>query len=115
MNHALRYIEDDENNIVLVQAVLRRRPQVELHLAMKGRDGVRAVHRPAADPHPARQSPPRHNRRQSLAEVVVQGETRLSERGPGRGQRVSTGERISAGADGPGLCLREFRVPGGGT
>ena len=43
MNHALLYIEDDEHNIALVQAVLRRRPQVELHVAMNGRDGVQAA------------------------------------------------------------------------
>jgi CheY-like chemotaxis protein len=42
-NHALLYIEDDEQNIALVEAVLRRRPQVELHVAMNGRDGVRAA------------------------------------------------------------------------
>jgi CheY-like chemotaxis protein len=43
MNHALLYIEDDEQNIALVEAVLRRRPQIELHVAMNGRDGVRAA------------------------------------------------------------------------
>ena len=43
MNHALLYIEDDEQNIALVKAVLRRRPQIELHVAMNGRDGVRAA------------------------------------------------------------------------
>jgi CheY-like chemotaxis protein len=43
MNHALLYIEDDQQNIALVEAVLRRRPQVELHVAMNGRDGVRAA------------------------------------------------------------------------
>lgn len=43
MNHALLYIEDDEQNVALVEAVLRRRPQVELHVAMNGRDGVRAA------------------------------------------------------------------------
>ena len=42
-NHALLYIEDDEQNIALVQAMLRRRPQIELHVAMNGRDGVRAA------------------------------------------------------------------------
>ena len=36
MNHALLYIEDDENNISLVQALLKRRPQIELHVAMNG-------------------------------------------------------------------------------
>jgi CheY-like chemotaxis protein len=43
MNHALLYIEDDEQNIALVKAVLRRRPQIELHVALNGRDGVRAA------------------------------------------------------------------------
>jgi CheY-like chemotaxis protein len=43
MNHALLYIEDDEQNIALVEAVLRMRPQVELHVEMNGRDGVRAA------------------------------------------------------------------------
>jgi CheY-like chemotaxis protein len=33
----------DEHNIALVQAVLRRRPQIELHVAMNGRDGVQAA------------------------------------------------------------------------
>ena len=43
MNHAVLYIEDNENNICLVQALLRRRPQIELHVAMNGRDGVQAA------------------------------------------------------------------------
>ncbi len=43
MNHALLYIEDDEQNIALVKAVLRRRPEIELHVAMNGRDGVSAA------------------------------------------------------------------------
>jgi CheY-like chemotaxis protein len=43
VNHALLYIEDDENNIFLVQALLRRRPQIELHVARNGRDGVQAA------------------------------------------------------------------------
>jgi CheY-like chemotaxis protein len=43
MSHALLYIEDDEQNIALVEAMLRRRPQIELHVAMNGRDGVRAA------------------------------------------------------------------------
>ncbi len=48
MNHALLYIEDDENNISLVQALLKRRPHIELHVATNGRDGVQA----ALDKHP---------------------------------------------------------------
>ena len=43
MNHSLLYIEDEESNICLVEAMLRRRPQIELHVAMNGRDGVRAA------------------------------------------------------------------------
>jgi CheY-like chemotaxis protein len=43
VNHAMLYIEDNENNIALVEAVLRRRPHVELHVAINGRDGVRAA------------------------------------------------------------------------
>ena len=33
-NHAMLYIEDNENNIALVEAVLRRRPHIELHVAI---------------------------------------------------------------------------------
>jgi CheY-like chemotaxis protein len=43
VSHALLYIEDDKGNIRLVEAMLRRRPQIELHVAMTGRDGVRAA------------------------------------------------------------------------
>jgi CheY-like chemotaxis protein len=43
MNHAMLYIEDDDNNISLVQALLKRRPQIELLVAMNGRDGVQAA------------------------------------------------------------------------
>ena len=43
MNHAVLYIEDDENNIALVKALLRRRPHIELYVAMNGRDGVQAA------------------------------------------------------------------------
>jgi CheY-like chemotaxis protein len=43
VNHAMLYIEDEENNVNLVQALLRRRPQVELHVAMTGRDGIQAA------------------------------------------------------------------------
>jgi CheY-like chemotaxis protein len=37
------YIEDNENNIALVKALLKRRPNIELHVAMNGRDGVQAA------------------------------------------------------------------------
>ncbi|MGO9784372.1 MAG: response regulator [Streptosporangiaceae bacterium] len=43
MNHTLLYIEDNENNISLVRALIKRRPQIELHVAMNGRDGVQAA------------------------------------------------------------------------
>jgi len=43
VNHAMLYIEDNENNIFLVEALLKRRPQIELHVAMTGRDGVQAA------------------------------------------------------------------------
>jgi CheY-like chemotaxis protein len=43
VNNALLYIEDQQNNIALVEAMLRRRPQIELHVAMNGRDGVAAA------------------------------------------------------------------------
>ena len=43
MNHALLYIEDDESNVALVEALLRLRPQIELHVATNGRDGVKAA------------------------------------------------------------------------
>lgn len=43
MTHALLYIEDEEDNIALMRAVLRRRPQIELHVALNGRDGVQAA------------------------------------------------------------------------
>jgi CheY-like chemotaxis protein len=43
VNHAMLYIEDDENNISLVEALLKRRPQIELHVAMNGRDGIQAA------------------------------------------------------------------------
>ena len=48
MNHALLYIEDNENNIFLVEALLKRRPHIELQVAKNGRDGVQA----AIDKHP---------------------------------------------------------------
>lgn len=43
MNHVMLYIEDNESNISLVEALLKRRPQIELHVAMTGRDGVQAA------------------------------------------------------------------------
>ena len=43
VNHAILYIEDNEDNISLVEALLKRRPQIELHIAMTGRDGIQAA------------------------------------------------------------------------
>jgi CheY-like chemotaxis protein len=43
MNHAMLYIEDDANNIALVEALLKRRPHIELQVAVNGRDGVQAA------------------------------------------------------------------------
>ncbi len=43
MNDAVLYIEDNESNIFLVEALFRRRPRIELHVATNGRDGVQAA------------------------------------------------------------------------
>jgi CheY-like chemotaxis protein len=43
MNNVVLYIEDDDNNISLVETLLKRRPQIELQVAMNGRDGVQAA------------------------------------------------------------------------
>jgi CheY-like chemotaxis protein len=43
VKRSMLYIEDNENNIGLMQALIRRRPQIELHVAMTGRDGVQAA------------------------------------------------------------------------
>ena len=43
VNRAILYIEDNEDNISLVEALLKRRPQIELHIAMTGRDGIQAA------------------------------------------------------------------------
>ncbi len=43
MNRVMLYIEDDDNNISLVEALLKRRPQIELQVAMNGRDGVQSA------------------------------------------------------------------------
>ena len=40
---AMLYIEDNDDNVSLVKALLRRRPQIELHVATNGRDGVQAA------------------------------------------------------------------------
>jgi CheY-like chemotaxis protein len=43
VHHVMLYIEDGEDNIYLVEALLRRRPHIELHVARNGRDGVQAA------------------------------------------------------------------------
>jgi CheY-like chemotaxis protein len=43
MDRAVLYIEDNDLSITLVEALLRRRPHVELHVATNGRDGVQAA------------------------------------------------------------------------
>jgi CheY-like chemotaxis protein len=43
MNQAMLYIEDDDNNISLVEALLKRRPKIRLQVATNGRDGIRAA------------------------------------------------------------------------
>jgi CheY-like chemotaxis protein len=43
VTHALLYIEDNEDNIYLVERLLKRRPQIELHVTRNGRDGVQAA------------------------------------------------------------------------
>ena len=67
MNHTLLYIEDDENNISLIQALLKRRPHIELHVAMNGRDGVQAAIDKRPGTHPAGQPAPRRDRRRHPA------------------------------------------------
>jgi CheY-like chemotaxis protein len=43
VNHTVLYIEDNQDNIVLVERLLRRRPQIELRVATSARDGVNAA------------------------------------------------------------------------
>jgi len=43
MNHAVLYIEDNPDNIRLVERLVKRHPQAELHTATNGRDGVQAA------------------------------------------------------------------------
>jgi CheY-like chemotaxis protein len=50
VNGAVLYIDDNPDNILLVQRLLKRRcPDVQLHTAMTGDDGIRA----ASDDQPA--------------------------------------------------------------
>jgi CheY-like chemotaxis protein len=44
VNGVVLYIDDDQDNILVVQRLLNRRcPDVQLHTAMTGRDGIRAA------------------------------------------------------------------------
>ena len=44
MNGVVLYIDDNQNNILLVQRLLKRRcPDIELHSAMTGHDGISAA------------------------------------------------------------------------
>jgi CheY-like chemotaxis protein len=43
MNHTVLYIEDNPDNIRLVERLVKRHPQAELHTATNGRDGVQAA------------------------------------------------------------------------
>ena len=44
MNGVVLYIDDNQNNILLVQRLCERRcPDVQLHTAVTGRDGIRAA------------------------------------------------------------------------
>jgi CheY-like chemotaxis protein len=43
VSQVMLYIEDNESNISLVEVLLKRRPQIELHVAMTGRDGIQAA------------------------------------------------------------------------
>ncbi|HUD37920.1 MAG TPA: response regulator [Streptosporangiaceae bacterium] len=43
MSQTMLYIEDNSSNIRLVEALVRRRPQIELQVAMTGRDGIQAA------------------------------------------------------------------------
>jgi CheY-like chemotaxis protein len=44
MNGILLYIDDDRDNIFLLQRLVKhRRPDIQLHTAMTGRDGIKAA------------------------------------------------------------------------
>ena len=44
MNGVMLYIDDNEDNVFLLQHLFKRRyPDIELHTAMTGRDGIRAA------------------------------------------------------------------------
>jgi CheY-like chemotaxis protein len=44
MNGVVLYIDDDQDNIFLLRRMLKhRRPDIQLHTAMTGRDGIKAA------------------------------------------------------------------------
>ena len=43
MSHTVLYIDDNDDNLVLVERILRRREDVGLRVARTGRDGVEAA------------------------------------------------------------------------
>ena len=43
MNGVVLYIDDNEDNILVVQRLLKRSPGIQLHTAMTGRDGIKAA------------------------------------------------------------------------
>ncbi len=43
MNHTVLYIEDNPDNIRLVERLIKRLPQAELHTAANARDGLKAA------------------------------------------------------------------------
>jgi CheY-like chemotaxis protein len=43
VNHVVLYIEDNQDNIRLVERLLKRRPDIQLRSAMTARDGVGAA------------------------------------------------------------------------
>ena len=43
MNHTVLYIDDSDDNLVLVERILRRRGDVRLRVARTGREGIEAA------------------------------------------------------------------------
>jgi CheY-like chemotaxis protein len=43
MSHTVLYIDDSDDNLVLVERILRRREDIQLRVAKTGRDGVQAA------------------------------------------------------------------------
>jgi CheY-like chemotaxis protein len=49
MTHTVLYVEDNEDNIMLVERILRRRPEVGLEVAKTGAEGLRLAQDTAPD------------------------------------------------------------------